>query len=112
MLDAPPMGRLVALNLTKGEGGVGNELTPEIIERAVRHGVGTNGRALRIMPSDDFQYLTDDDLRAVVSYVHARRAGEQRAGADQPDAAAARAARGGRHAAPPAKGCATRRASR
>ena len=40
IIDAPPMGRLVALNLTKGEGGVGSELTPEIIERAVRHGVG------------------------------------------------------------------------
>ena len=69
IIDAPPMGRLVALNLTKGEGGIGNELTPEIIERAVRHGVGRSGRALRIMPSMDFQYMTDDDLRAVVSYV-------------------------------------------
>jgi mono/diheme cytochrome c family protein len=69
MIDAPPMGRLVALNLTKGEGGIGNELTPEIIERAVRHGVGRSGHALRIMPSNDFQYMTDEDLRAVVSYV-------------------------------------------
>ncbi|MGH7620481.1 MAG: c-type cytochrome [Gemmatimonadaceae bacterium] len=69
MLDAPPMGRLVALNLTKGEGGVGAQLTPALIERAVRHGVGIDGRALRIMPADELQYLTDDDLRAVVSYV-------------------------------------------
>ena len=69
MIDAPPMGRLVALNLTKGEGGIGAELTPESIERAVRHGVGRSGRALRIMPSNDYQYMTDDDLRAVVSYV-------------------------------------------
>lgn len=69
IIDAPPMGRLVALNLTKGEGGIGNELTPEIIERAVRHGVGRSGRALRIMPSNDYQFLTDDDLRAVASYV-------------------------------------------
>jgi mono/diheme cytochrome c family protein len=69
IIDAPPMGRLVALNLTKGEGGIGGQLTPEIIERAVRHGIGRNGRALRIMPSTDFQYMSDDDLRAVVSYV-------------------------------------------
>lgn len=69
MLDAAPMGRLVALNLTKGEGGVGNQLTPELVERAVRHGVGPDGRALRIMPADELQYLSDEDLRAVVSYV-------------------------------------------
>lgn len=69
MIDAPPMGRLVALNLTKGEGGVGGQLTPELIERAVRHGVAPNGQPLRIMPANDYQYMTDDDIRAVVSYV-------------------------------------------
>lgn len=69
IIDAPPMGRLVALNLTKGEGGVGATLTPALIERAVRHGIGPDGRALRIMPSDEYQYMSDDDMRAVASYV-------------------------------------------
>jgi mono/diheme cytochrome c family protein len=69
MIDASPMGRLVALNLTKGEGGIGGQLTPELIERAVRHGVAPNGQPLRVMPANDFQYMSDDDLRAVVSYV-------------------------------------------
>lgn len=69
MFDAAPMGRLVALNLTTGDGGVGGILTPELIERAVRHGVSPDGHPLRIMPTDDFQYMTDDDLRAVVSYL-------------------------------------------
>ena len=69
IIDAAPMGRLVALNLTKGEGGVGSQLTPELIERAVRHGISPTGQALRIMPSQDYQYMSDDDLRAVVSYV-------------------------------------------
>src|SRR5947208_16855724 len=68
MIDASPMGRLVALNLTKGEGGVGGQLTPELIERAVRHGISPTGQALRIMPANDYQYMSDDDLRAVVSY--------------------------------------------
>jgi mono/diheme cytochrome c family protein len=68
-IDAAPMGRLVALNLTKGEGGVGAQLTPELIERAVRHGISPTGQALRIMPSQDYQYMSDDDLRAIVSYV-------------------------------------------
>jgi mono/diheme cytochrome c family protein len=69
LIDAPPMGRLVALNLTSGEGGVGASLTPELIVRAIRHGVGPDGRALRIMPADEFQYMSDDDMRAIVSYV-------------------------------------------
>jgi mono/diheme cytochrome c family protein len=69
MFDQAPMGRLVALNLTSGTGGVGAQLTPEVIERAVRHGVGPDGRALRIMPSDDFQYMSDDDIHAVIAYV-------------------------------------------
>jgi mono/diheme cytochrome c family protein len=69
MINAPPMGRLVALNLTKGDGGVGGQLTPELIERAVRHGVAPNGQPLRVMPANDYQYMTDDDIRAVVSYV-------------------------------------------
>jgi mono/diheme cytochrome c family protein len=69
IIDAAPMGRLVALNLTKGEGGVGAQLSPELIERAVRHGISPTGQALRIMPSQDYQYMSDEDVRAVVSYV-------------------------------------------
>ena len=69
MFDRAPMGRMVALNLTKGEGGVGAQLTPELIERAVRHGVAPSGQALRIMPSIDYQYMSDADLSAVASYV-------------------------------------------
>ena len=33
MFDAAPMGRLVALNLTSGQGGVGGELTPAVFRR-------------------------------------------------------------------------------
>ena len=69
MIDQAPMGRLVALNLTKGEGGVGGALTPESVERAIRHGVGRDGKPLRVMPSKEFQYLSEDDTRALVSYV-------------------------------------------
>lgn len=69
VIDGPPMGRIVALNLTKGDGGIGAILTPALIERAVRHGVSHDGHALRIMPADEYQYMSDDDLRAVVAYV-------------------------------------------
>jgi mono/diheme cytochrome c family protein len=69
VIDGSPMGRVTALNLTKGEGGVGAKLTPALIERAVRHGIAPEGRPLLIMPADDYQYMSDDDLRAVVAYV-------------------------------------------
>jgi len=37
--------------------------------RSIRHGVGTDGRALRVMPSEDYNRLTDDDLASIVAYV-------------------------------------------
>ncbi|CAN5273476.1 hypothetical protein BH11PSE11_BH11PSE11_28540 [soil metagenome] len=37
--------------------------------RSIRHGVGVDGRALRLMPSEDYNRLTDDDLASVVAYV-------------------------------------------
>lgn len=39
--------------------------------RAVRHGVAPGGRPLRVMPSEDYNRLTDEDLGALVAYVTA-----------------------------------------
>ena len=69
VIDKPPMGRIIAPNLTSGQGGLGPQLTPTVIEHAVRHGVGPDGHALRIMPSDDYQTMSDADMHAVVSYI-------------------------------------------
>lgn len=68
VINAPPMGRLVAPNLTRGKGGVGTLLNDADWERAIRHGVGRDGRSLRLMPSDDFQFLADEDLGAIIAY--------------------------------------------
>jgi mono/diheme cytochrome c family protein len=38
-------------------------------ERAIRHGVAPGGRPLLIMPSEDYNRLTDVDLGALVAYV-------------------------------------------
>ena len=69
VFDAPPQGRLVAPNLTSGPGGVGALLTPALIERAIRHGVYHDGRAIRIMPIRSYQHMSDEDVRAVVAYI-------------------------------------------
>jgi mono/diheme cytochrome c family protein len=37
--------------------------------RSVRHGVAPDGRPLRVMPSEDYNRLTDADLGALVAYV-------------------------------------------
>jgi mono/diheme cytochrome c family protein len=69
MIDDAALGRVSAPNLTRGTGGVGRILTDADFTRAIRHGVGPNGRPLMIMPSQDFIELTDSDLAAVIAYV-------------------------------------------
>lgn len=85
MADDPMFGRLAAPNLTKGKGGIGKELDVEAIVRAVRHGVGTDGRALIVMPAAWLRNLSDEDLGDVVAYVKSvpplnRRVPESKAG--------------------------------
>lgn len=67
-VDVAPLGRFVPPNLTRGKGGVGAVLTDADWVRAVRHGVGHDGRPLRIMPSRDFKDLSAADLGAIIAY--------------------------------------------
>lgn len=43
---------------------------------AIRHGVAPSGRPLRIMPSEDYNRLSDHDLAALVAYVRSLPAAE------------------------------------
>jgi mono/diheme cytochrome c family protein len=63
-----PFGTLAAPNLTSGRGGVGS-MSDALWERAVRHGVGSDGRNLIIMPSHNFNHMSDEDLGAVIAYI-------------------------------------------
>ncbi|MEO6526193.1 MAG: cytochrome c [Gemmatimonadaceae bacterium] len=69
MIDDAALGHVTAPNLTRGTGGVGRILTDADYIRAIRHGVGPNGRPLIIMPAQDFIEFTDGDLAAVIAYV-------------------------------------------
>jgi mono/diheme cytochrome c family protein len=60
---------MAAPNLTRGQGGVGASYTPEDWERAIRHGVGKDGRRLLIMPAEAYNYLNDSDLAALIAYL-------------------------------------------
>ena len=59
-------------NLTSGAGGVGATNTDEDWVRAIRHGVGHDGRALWVMPSLSFSRLSDEDLGALIAYLESR----------------------------------------
>jgi cytochrome c553 len=61
--------RLAAPNLTRGQGGIGAELTDEDWVRAIRHGVRRDGRSLLIMPSYAYANLSDRDLGAMIAYL-------------------------------------------
>jgi mono/diheme cytochrome c family protein len=56
-------------NLTSGAGGVGATNTDEDWVRAIRHGVGHDGRGLVLMPSRIWYYLSDEDLADLIAYL-------------------------------------------
>ena len=68
-MDDPPVGKVIASNLTSGQGGVADQYTDETWVHAIRHGVRYNGKPLLFMPSTEFYYLSDADLSAVIAYV-------------------------------------------
>ncbi|MDP1683712.1 cytochrome c [Hydrogenophaga sp.] len=61
--------RIAGPNITNGPGGSVTAYQPVDWVRTIRHGVNPQGRALMIMPSEDYNRFTDDDLAAVVAYV-------------------------------------------
>jgi len=56
-------------NLTPGAGGVGATNTDEDWVRAIRHGVGYDGRGLLLMPSRVWYFLSDEDLADLIAYL-------------------------------------------
>ena len=68
-VTTPPLFRAVAPNLTRGQGGVGGQLSDADLARAIRHGVGPDGRALLVMPADDYFPMSDADVGALIAYI-------------------------------------------
>lgn len=69
VVDDAVMGRLYAANLTRGKGGIGGSYKDADYVRAIRHGVGRNGRPLLTMPTDAFYYINDEDLANSIAYL-------------------------------------------
>lgn len=66
--DDAMFGRLAAANITTGRGGIQGYTDAEF-ERAIRHGVGRDGRPLVFMPAESFAVLSDADLAAIIGYL-------------------------------------------
>ena len=66
LVENPAIGRIVTANLTRGRRA--GPLDGRTFELAVRHGIRPDGSALLVMPSQEFQGLTDDDVAAMAAY--------------------------------------------
>jgi mono/diheme cytochrome c family protein len=67
--DTAIFARFGPANLTSGAGGIGNTFGDADWVRAIRHGIGTDGKPLIVMPSHLYYYLSDADLGAIIAYV-------------------------------------------
>ena len=92
--DDVAMGRLVAVNLTRGRGGLPADYSDQDFVRALTHGVKRDGRSVIFMPTADYVF-TADDLGAIVAYVKSLPARRPHAAGDvgRSDRAGARAVR-------------------
>jgi mono/diheme cytochrome c family protein len=69
VVDDSAMGRLHGNNLTRGKGGLPATFGDADWERAIRHGVGHDGRGLFLMPSLDFVRFTKQDMGDLIAYL-------------------------------------------
>lgn len=74
VVDAFPMGRIYAPNITDGEGSVVNDYETEDWLRAIRHGIKKDGTRALIMPSEDYINFSDADIGATIAYIKSREA--------------------------------------
>jgi cytochrome c553 len=69
VIDDGAMGLLHAPNLTLGKGGRMAAYKDDDWVRAIRHGIGPDQHGLFIMPSEEYQHFSDDDLGALIAYL-------------------------------------------
>ena len=69
VVDDPAIGVFYASNLTAGSGGIAGQYDVADWQRAIRHGVGADGRPLVLMPSFEYQAMSDGDLGRLIGYM-------------------------------------------
>jgi hypothetical protein len=66
-IDGMPFARIAAPNLTPG--GAGASYSDADFERAIRHGVGADGRLLMVMPSKEYSLASTEDVAAIIAHL-------------------------------------------
>ena len=64
-IDDPKIGLLTASNLTL----VAAKADDQQLAQAIRQGIGYDGRSLLVMPSEHYQFLTDQEVAAVIAAI-------------------------------------------
>lgn len=77
LIEDALFGTYIATNLTGGQNSVTANYTPTDWDRAIRHGVGTNGKALWVMPSFEYNQISDRDLELMIAYLESIPAVDQ-----------------------------------
>jgi mono/diheme cytochrome c family protein len=67
--DGPLIGLISMKNLTSGKGGIAQNYSDEDWVRAIRHGVGKEGKPLLDMPSNFYNEFSDQDLGDIIAYL-------------------------------------------
>ena len=65
----PMVGLIANANLTGGAGSEVVDYTLADWERSIRHGIGPDGKPLIIMPSNQHNVMSDEDLGALLAYI-------------------------------------------
>lgn len=63
------IGRVSSRNLTKGKGGLPGDYSEADWVRAMKHGVGRNGKPLLFMPANEFAHMSEKDMAAIIAYM-------------------------------------------
>lgn len=66
-VEAGPIGTLAAPNITPA--GMGAIYSDAELARLIQHGLKRDGTSVRFMPAQDFAWLPDTDVQAIISYV-------------------------------------------
>ncbi|HYH83180.1 MAG TPA: c-type cytochrome [Longimicrobium sp.] len=69
LFDAGPVGVVVSPNITSGRGGAAARYSDGQLERAIRHGVNAEGRALAVMPSSAYNAMSREDMADLLAYL-------------------------------------------
>lgn len=72
-IDEPNLAKVYAPNLTL----IAAKASDAQLDQAIRQGVGHDGRALVIMPSEGYQFLTDAETAALIAAIRATPKGGQ-----------------------------------